>query len=95
MLAFLGDEDHTRHTSFLGYEGVVRTESRSDMYDTRTILGGHIVARDNLEGTLAWVSPWDELLIFDAYEVRTFALPEDFWGFAELFAISSKTSLCE
>ena len=45
------------------------------MHDTSTIFGGHIVTRDNLESSLAWVSPRDELLVFDAYEVSTFAFP--------------------
>ena len=65
------------------------------MHDTCTIFGGHVVTRDNLEGTFARISPRDELLVFDANKVGTFAAPENLWGFAKFLAIGSETCLSE
>ena len=65
------------------------------MHNTCTILGGYIVTRDNLEGTFTWVSPWDELLVFDANKVSTFAAPENLWGFAKFLGVSREACLSE
>ena len=59
---------NTGKTSHLG---VIRTECRSDMNDTCTVLSSHIVARNHLKRTLARIEPRDELLVADACKVRT------------------------
>ena len=40
-----------------GHAGVVRTERRGDVHDARTVLGGHVVARDHAERLLRGVVP--------------------------------------
>ena len=65
------------------------------MHNTCTIFGGHIVAEDDLEGTLSRISPRDELLVLDTLEVSTFTAPKDFGCFAEFFGISSEACLSE
>ena len=65
------------------------------MYNTCTIFGGYIVAEDDLECTLAWVCPRNELLVLNTLEVGTLAAPEDFGCFAQFFGVSSKARLSE
>ena len=51
--------------------GVIRTECRSDMNDTCTVLCSHIVTRNHLESTLARIEPRNELLIADACKLAS------------------------
>ena len=75
-----GDAGRTCHV------GVVGTEGRGDVYDTRTVLCRHIVAGDDAESLgrcflpvafvvqLGGLHPRDELFVLHAYEVRTLIL---------------------
>ena len=47
-----------RHTCGFGHECVVRTERRSNVYDTSTVLRGNIVSQDDAESTLARIDVW-------------------------------------
>ena len=51
-LSLLVDEEERGDMGILGHLGVIGTEGRSNMYDTRTILGGHIVTGNHTEGHL-------------------------------------------
>ena len=82
----LVDHVESRDTSSLGYEGVVRTECRSDVYDTCTVFSSYIITRDHTECLSRCISPvtlfvhahrlhpWEELFVFHAYEVSTLVL---------------------
>ncbi len=48
----LVDEYDGRHAGFLGYHGVVGTEVRCDMYNTRTVFRRDIVAGNDAEGSV-------------------------------------------
>ncbi len=75
LLALLGKEHHTRDIRFLCHKRIVCTESRRDMYDTRTVLGRYIVARNDTESVAVGLCPWDKLLILHTDEVGAFAAP--------------------
>ncbi len=61
------DVRRTRHT------GVVGAERRGDVYDARTVGGGHVVARDDAERIAVGFYPRDQLFVADADEF--FAAP--------------------
>ena len=65
--------DHLKagNTGKTSHLRVIRTECRSDMNDTGTILCSHIITRNHSEGALARIEPRDELLIADAHQIRT------------------------
>ena len=67
----------TRNTGCIAYFFIVRTESRRDMHDTRTVFGRHIVTRDDTEGTRTRVHPREERIIFESDKVCTFVTGYD------------------
>ena len=75
LLTFLGNKYHTRYTCFLCYKCIICTKGRSDMYDTRTILSGHIITWNNFECTCTWISPRNKLLVFHTNKVSAFTFP--------------------
>ncbi len=95
LLAFLGDEYHAGDTRFLGDERIVRTKSRRNMHNTRTLLGRHIVARNHAERIAVGFCPRNQLFVFHADQVCPLAAPEYLGGFAQLFAIGRYTRLCQ
>ena len=62
-LAGLIDEEERGDAGGFRHLGVVRTESRGDVYDARTVFRGDIVARDNSEGSLG---EFDETVVAHA-----------------------------
>ena len=81
-LAVLRNQVQRRHTCSFSHTFVIRTEGRCDMYDTRTVLGGHIVAADDAESVCTAVGdkvlllvvvnrlhPGEELLVTQSYQV--------------------------
>ena len=70
ILARLIDHKQRGDASGAGHAVVVRTERRGDMYDTRTVGGGHVVAQDDAERIARRLHPGDELFVADAFEVR-------------------------
>ncbi len=93
LFALLGQKYHTRDIRFLCHKRIVRTKRRRDMYDTRTVLGGYVVARNDTESVAVGLCPRDKLLILHTDEVGAFAAPEYLWGFAQLFAVGCQTRL--
>ena len=77
LLAFLVDEDNRTDASLLGYEGIVSTEVWCDMYNTGTVISGHVVAGNHLKGIAHRLDGGHQLLIFHAYEVGTFVASHD------------------
>ena len=84
-LALLVHHKERRNTCSLGNECVIGTESRSDMHDTCTVLGSHIVTRDDTERICRSVYdivailgnrfyPWEQLSIVHAYKIGTLVL---------------------
>ena len=63
------DEMEGRDACLLGDTKVVGAESAGDVYDARTVVGGHIVAGDYAECAFAGVDPGDELLVVQPHEV--------------------------
>ena len=47
---FLINKEKRRHFSIFGHFGIISTKGRRNVYDTRTIICRHIVARDHAEG---------------------------------------------
>ena len=72
-LAFFGNECQSRYTCLLGNKGVIGTKSRCNVYDTRTVFCGYIVARNYTESSFTRIHPWNELLVFQSYQVGTLA----------------------
>ena len=88
-IACLVDDEKAGDASILCHLGIVGTKGGCDVYDTSTILGGHIVTGDYAESIIllhnrftafysARLHPRHELLILDANQFRALALPEDF-----------------
>ena len=73
LLPLIVDHQKRRNACRFSDALIVGTEGRRNVYDTGTILGADIVARDDSEGSLAWVDPRDELLVVNAHEVATLA----------------------
>ena len=82
-LAALVNHEQRRNTCRTGYESIVRTECGSDVYDTRTVFRGYIIAEDYTEAFVADAPiavivhlyrfhPRNELFVFHSYQVRTF-----------------------
>ena len=81
---FLVDHEQRRNACCTSYVRIVRTKSRSDMYDTRTIFGSYIVARNDTErlsrslfpasvfGCFNRFYPRNQLFVLHAYQVCTF-----------------------
>ena len=75
----LVDHEKRRNSGSFGYESIVGTESRSDVDDSGTIFGSHIVSRDYAESVLIdnyliadfvnGLNPGEKLLIGDAHKV--------------------------
>ena len=82
-LATLVDHKQRRDTRSTSHECVISTERRRDVYDTRTVLGGYIVARNHTERLLGshlplavlvslnGLNPIDQLLIADTNQIGT------------------------
>ena len=81
--AVLVDHLQGRDASGGGHALVVGAEGGGDVNDTRTVLGGDIVARDDAEGAFARVDPRNQLFIFDADEVLALEFLHDLGGFLE------------
>ena len=90
--SLLVDHEERGDASCTGHKGVVGTEGGCDMYDTRTILSGHIVAGDYAEGLCRSIlplsvlvnahgfHPGEQLLILHAHEVGTLVLAHHLVG---------------
>ena len=85
-IASFVDDEEAGNACILSHLGIVGTKGWSNMYDTCTILGSNIIARDNTEGVCTLINnlsilqftrfyPGEELFILHAYEVSTFATP--------------------
>ena len=70
-VAGLVGEQHRGDAGVGGHAFVVCTECRGDMHDARTVLGGDIVAGDDLEGLAVGAHERDELFVLDACEFFT------------------------
>ena len=75
----------SRHTGRFGHLGIISTESRRDMHNTGTFLGGYIITRNNPECTLIRTEPWNQLLIahsdkFASFHFSRKNLERDFLG---------------
>ena len=68
------------NTVLLGHTEVIGTESTGDVHDARTVLGGHVVAGNHAESTLAGVHPGDELLVAQTHKVLALDGGDDFVG---------------
>ena len=67
-----------RNTSLAGYQSIVGTEVWCNMNDTRSVLGGYIVARNYAECTVGeWRNHWQQLFVLHANEVRTLVVAYD------------------
>ena len=88
-VAGLVDDEQRGDAGILGHLGIVGTEGRCDVYDTRTVLRGHIVTGDDAEclGALihglavlqcARLHPGEELLVVQTHEVRAHELAHHF-----------------
>ena len=97
VTGFVQDEERG-YAGILGHLGIIGTEGRCNVYDTRTILGRDIVTRDDAEslGRLlyhhpilqrAGLHPGHELLVTDTAEVGTLAPPEYLKGLFLSFLI--------
>ena len=88
-LAALVDHEERRNARGARHEGVVGTERRGDMDDTRTVLRGDVVAQDHAEGLLRGVvpvavaihldglDPRQQLLVVHAFEFGTLVFADD------------------
>ena len=72
------DHHQRRYAACFCHTVVIRTESRSDMYDTRTIFHRHIVAGDYPESTFSRIDPRDQLLVMHAGQFRSFPFADHF-----------------
>ena len=88
-LALAVDHEERGNACGAGYEGVVGTERRRDVYDTRTVLDGDVVARNDPEGLVGGVvpvavgirldglHPRQQLLVVHAYEVGSLVFADN------------------
>ena len=67
-------------TCFLGYEGIVGTEVRSDMYNTGTVVGRYIVTGNHLEGIAHRLDSGHQLFVLHTNQVSTFVAGHDTIG---------------
>ena len=85
-LTALVNEVEGRNACSTCHEGIIGTKRRGDVYDTRTILGRYVVARNNAESLLRGylpllvrnhlhgLYPGNQLLVAHADEIRTLVL---------------------
>ena len=74
LLAVAVEEQELADASFFSYTCVVGAEGGSYMHYARTVLGGHIVAKDDAESVIAsGFHPRDELLVAESFEIFTLA----------------------
>ena len=71
LVAFLVNQHDRTDTCFLGHESIVGTKVGRDMNDTGTIVGCHVVARDDLKGIAHRLDGWHQLLVLHSHEVST------------------------
>ena len=106
-IAGLVNHEQGGDTGILGNLGVIGTEGRCDMNDTRTVLGSHIVTGDYTEGVgtlvhylvtlqCAGLNPGHQLLIVQTCQVSTLSAPQDFQLLALLsLEVSAQTTLSQ
>ena len=82
--SFLVEHEKRRNTGSLCHESVIRTEGRGDVYNACTVFCGYIISGNNPECFCRSILPssvffdfnglypWYELLVFHAYQLRTF-----------------------
>ena len=106
-VASLVDDEEGRDACILCHLRVISTKGWSDVYDTCTILCGHIVTRNHTECFVflhyhlvvlqsTRLHPRHQLLVVQAHEVSAFSSPQNLWLF--LFAkleICRQTRLCQ
>ena len=88
----LGLHIQSRHTCSIGYALIVRTESRSDMHYTRTVVRRHVVARNNAPSVLQFY-PREQRLILQSHKVCTFVACYDLRSLAQFFGVGAHTCL--
>ncbi len=69
-LAPLVDHEERRDACGARHESVVGAERRGDVDDTRTVLGRHVVARDDAESLIGGVAPLAALVRLDGLDPR-------------------------
>ena len=69
-LALAVDQLHGRNAGRLGHLRVVRTESRSDMHDTRTVFRRHVISGDDAESPFPGIYPRKQLFVGHTDQIR-------------------------
>ncbi len=76
-LALAVDHEERRDACGAGHAGVVCTERRGDVHDARTVLCGHVVARDHAERLLRGVVPAAGVVALHGFHPRQQLLVAD------------------
>jgi len=80
LLPLLVNQHNRTDTGFLSYKGVVSTEVWRNMYDTSTVIGSHVIARNHFESIAHGLDGGHQLFIFHANEVSAFVAGHDAIG---------------
>ncbi len=103
-VALLVKDEQRGNASLLCHPGVVGTEGGSDVHDSRTVVGGHVIARDDAESLrravlhvvahhLRRLHPGHQLTVVHAHEVAARVARHDFIV-SLVLEISAQARLC-